>query len=379
MENKKKTATITYHASHNYGSMLQAYALQQTLLGLGFENDIINLRTERQKSFYFDPTDSKRLSFKNRLRSLFLNLLIKEYKNGQKHKYNLFESFLVNKLKLTEEFSSIESLKTSLTDYDCYITGSDQCWNTHNGDFDWSYYLDFTDSPHKISYASSMGASVETEANNKVGDLLTKFEQISVRERGTAEALKKLYGLHTVVMPDPTFLIPAKDWSALAGDNPLVKCQYIFVYSPFTRKGTMKLALKISKKTGMPIVITNVPGKEDFFSIAFGNNVMVMLDCGPIEFLNLIKNAAFVVSGSYHALVFSIIFHSPFYAIDGMTDNRMRELLEKYGFERRGVTTDTISAILDEPMEMSFSHVDETIAKDRMRAIEFLLMSIGNK
>ena len=92
----KKTATITFHAAHNYGSNLQAYALQQTIMRLGFENVIINLRTERQKDLYTVFTKRKGLKY------LVKNFSHLVYYFPLKRAYQKFEDFITNKLVVTE-------------------------------------------------------------------------------------------------------------------------------------------------------------------------------------------------------------------------------------------------------------------------------------
>ena len=89
------TATITYHASHNYGSMLQAYALQQTLLGLGYSNRIINLRTTRQKEMYSRPWDR----FPCSLRDFLIEAKHLPFRNALQKKHDLFEEFIKNELQ----------------------------------------------------------------------------------------------------------------------------------------------------------------------------------------------------------------------------------------------------------------------------------------
>ncbi|MDE5551911.1 MAG: polysaccharide pyruvyl transferase family protein, partial [Muribaculaceae bacterium] len=120
----KKTATITFHASHNYGSMLQAYALQQTLLSLGVENDILNFRTPRQKEVYRDPRNIppiKGFQLKNRIKAVLGKILYKDNNEILGRKYDRFENFITNQLKVTNEFESLDAPASPVMDYDYYI------------------------------------------------------------------------------------------------------------------------------------------------------------------------------------------------------------------------------------------------------------------
>lgn len=133
-----KTATLTFHASHNYGSMLQAYALQQILYNLGVENEIINLRTDIQKGLippqlqWCHPCSSLVKLLRHPIRSIALQ-----------RKYHRFEKFLVEQLHLTPELSSKKEVEIYLSkhEYDALIVGSDQIWNPACWDFDTSYLL----------------------------------------------------------------------------------------------------------------------------------------------------------------------------------------------------------------------------------------------
>lgn len=370
---KKSTATITFHAAHNYGSMLQAYALQQTLLSLGVDNEIINFRTERQKNFYPNPFELHNVGWARKLKFFILDHLLSGYKDSLLKKYLLFEEFLRNKLILTKEFSSTEDLKKNLQKFDYYITGSDQCWNTSCGDFDWSYYLNFTDSLNKISYASSFGLKAPDKKILQIKEQLSKFKFISAREKGSADYIENIIGKFIAIMPDPTLILPRDHWAQLAGDASLMNDSYIFVYTPFARAGTVEIAIHLSNLTGLPIVISNEPASKDLVKLLIKKNIRFKLDAGPVEFLNLIKNASYVVSGSFHAVVFSLIFHRPFIAVDGLQDNRMKELLYKYRCEDMAVMIEKDGKFILEapPGDIPYG-VDNSIAEERRRALEYL-------
>ena len=117
-----KTATITFHASHNYGSMLQAFALQTIIQRLGFENEIINLRTLRQKELY---SYRYKNTSHNPIKRLVANLITHYYSKDVRRKSILFERFLSEDLRLTREYASAEELQLADLDYDCFISGGD--------------------------------------------------------------------------------------------------------------------------------------------------------------------------------------------------------------------------------------------------------------
>jgi len=367
----KKTATVTFHASHNYGSMLQAYALQQTLLSLGVGNEIINLRSARQKKVYPHPNDTSDLTLKQKSWRLLQGLIYPKAHQQLIKKFNLFEDFLKEDLILTEELPGIEKGSTITSGYDYYITGSDQCWNTCCSDFDWAYFLTFTESKNKISYASSIGPFSHFQCGDRIAEELRKFRAISAREQGTAEVVERLTGVKPTILPDPTLLITREHWLEFGGREPILKRPYIFLYTPYAKPDINEIAILLSKKMNLPLVVSNFTGvKDDLLQLRL-NGAQFKLDIGPKEFINLVANANAVVSGSFHALVFSIILHVPFWAVNGDTDNRMSQLLDKYGLKQRAIHLTDIADKLSAPIP-DFQFSDKEIQTERERALQFL-------
>lgn len=372
---KKQTATITFHASHNYGSMLQAYALQQTLFRLGVENDIINLRLPSQRAMYPHPSEHGAKGVKSRIKRVLLNCTIPKYEKQIEQKYRLFEDFLQDKLKLTSEIQSREEIK-NLKKYDFYITGSDQCWNTDCHDFDWSYYLDFTDSPNKIAYAASLGPNSSNKKTRTMAKKIKEFKAISVREKDTANVIETLTGNVPVILPDPTLLLECNEWMSLVGNEPIFKGQYIFMYMPYFLPDTYEIASGLSKELKIPLVISNIStGIIDIIHSL--KNTTYLLNTGPIEFLNLIANAESVISGSFHALVFSILFHTPFWAVNGDKDNRMKQLLDTYGFSDRTIHLCDAKEKYKVNNNINFFQFETAINNERTKAINFLRTNLN--
>lgn len=373
---KKSTYTITFHASHNYGSMLQAYALQQTLIGLGVENKIINFRSLNQIAMYEveDSSEGMKMQMIKFISQLIFPSLYKE----RILKFNLFEKFMTERLILTPETSDSSKIIDLTRDADVYITGSDQCWNEKCNDFDWAYYLTFTNSTNKISYASSFGPSSNSDKDKEITAELVKFKSISARESKSAERILRLTGVEVPVVPDPTLLLSSEQWNGIGGDDSLIKSPYLLIYTPYYKEGMYATAFKIADHYNLPVVITNYTGGRDAVKCLWKKK-HYKLDVGPEEFLNLVRNADMVYSGSFHALVFSIIFHRPFWAHDGMNDNRMAQLLTEFGFEDKSVNSSNISQRLDANPIWDFSKTDDKIAEIRSHGIKYLKEALATK
>ena len=367
----KKTATITFHAAHNYGSNLQAFALQQILLSFGCKNEIINLRTLRQKDAY--NVFTKRRGLKYILKNLSHLLYYKSLKTAHQR----FEDFINNKLLLTQEFKSCDELSQADFDFDYYIAGSDQIWNPIPSDFDWAYYLAFVRKGKKISYAPSFGqlASVGDETTTKrIASELVNFDAISVREQGAAENVRNLIGLNPKIVLDPTLLIPKNQWLDLVKDKGrIIDGDYIFFYTLFADKERLNIVKEISRKLNIPIVTSNFSNQYDVF-----NPFIKCYDAGPLEFLTLIRDAKLVVVSSFHGTVFSILLNTPFFAIKGMQDARIRTLLETVGLEDRNISSvEDVSVKCKNAFDIDFEGVNNTISVVKEDSIDYLKGSIG--
>lgn len=323
---------ITFHAAHNYGSMLQAYALQTYLEKQGHRVEIINFRTQHQKSMYSKPISFKNLHQIKQTIKLFLYDVtsIKAITT----KWNIFEDFLSANLHLTKEYNTLDELRKAHFKYDYIITGSDQIWNTKAQDFSEAYFATFTSDIKKIAYAPSMGPEPEVQDVNYIKQMLTGYKAVSVREKRTKDFLENNNIYHPVeIVLDPTMLLDEKDYIGLYSQEPLIKGQYIFYYTPGgIRPEFMTIAQKIGEKYNLPVITEGSYYPQE---IKPYKNFKQYLTVGPSEFLNLVKHATVVCGASFHLIVFSIIFQKEFYCINGDVDSRMNNLMRLLSTEDR--------------------------------------------
>lgn len=341
----KRVGIITFHASHNYGSMLQAYALQRVIMELGCECEIINFRTERQKNIYrpFFLRNDHYQSRRWKLKAIAYPVLA----FNDIRKYSLFEKFIKERMKVTAKtYSTFEELESAALNYDAYISGSDQIWNTACLDFDKSYYLGFVKSGKKIAYAPSMGPDSDKDISvayyPMIKDYVKKYDSLSVREEGTVKKIRDIAGLTPSIMIDPTLLVKAEEWSLMAGNRPIVKEEYIILYTPRYERELYIEALKFAEKNNLKVVVTIHDCYGEWKSNKYFKFVTAV---GPTEFLNLIKFSKFVISGSFHAVVFSILFSKSFYAYKGMDDSRISALLEALQLQKFALGSNALNDI----------------------------------
>lgn len=372
---KKKVGIITFHASHNYGSMLQAYALQQVVLGMGFDCEIINFRTERQKKMY--RPDFCQGGIYERFKRLIVQL---PYINQLYKKSSLFEDFLKNDLILSDrEYTTLEDLERETFHYDYYISGSDQIWNTICLDFDWAYFLPFVKQGKKIAYAPSMGpypeCQVKVDNLNFISSLLRDYNCLSVREPRTADFIHKSFVDRIQVTLDPTLLLSSKQWNDLIDVTPIIQGDYIFLYSPKFEYfyPAYELAEDISNRYGIKVVLSRVP--KYWCDKKRWCNFEIRADVGPKEFLNLCKNAKLVCCDSFHAVVFSILLQKPFVVVSGMEDSRIANLLHLTGLQNHSI--ELKGEIGDSIFDTDFNQALRNISLKADKSIDYLKSALN--
>lgn len=329
-----KIGIITFHASFNYGSMLQAYALQTFLERQGHKVEIINFRTRIQKDIY--PWPLFRLSRHPHIKGSLRRILLEPSSVLPLcKKWLLFNKFFNSYLHITKEYSTVEELEQANFSYDLLITGSDQIWNTDPIDFSEAYFGNFVPtSMPKIAYAVSMGPHPETKDPAYYRTVVKNFKAVSAREYRTKDFLEKNHIINNVeVVLDPTMLLEKDDYSKLINGKPLINGDYLFYYTPSVPNyPLLDEAVKIATQKNLPIICDN-----SYWPRSLRNypTVTPYPATGPIEFLNLIKNAKVVCGGSFHLMIFSIIFGKEFYSIGGDVDSRIQNLAKLAGVEDR--------------------------------------------
>lgn len=365
----KKVGIITFHAAHNYGSSLQAYALQKTVSSIGYDCEIINFRTETQKDQYTPLT--KRTGLKYLIKNAYFLL---NY-SWRKAKYDKFEEFIDTQLiKSPVEYSSLEQLYDSKLPYTHYISGSDQIWNTAPNDADMAYFLPFVKNAKRIAYAPSFGQLGNIKRKDEIKKYLSEYDYISVRDKFGQDLVEELTGVKPPILLDPTMLFTNDEWLKLIDSKPLIEGEYIFFYTLFADKSMIKFVKNASNVLKIPVVISNISNQYEIFS-----GFKKCTKSGPLEFLNLIKNAKFVCTSSFHGTAFSILLHKPFAVINGENDKRISTLLNITDLHICSKNSDDILTKndIDELLNVNFSIADDNIKINRQIAINFLEESLS--
>lgn len=364
---KIRTATITFHKAINYGAILQTYALQQTIIKLGFKNDIINYDCK------FISKNYKLInltSIKGFLKSL---LGIRNYYCKKKK----FNEFIKKYIVLTNPVDK-KILNSNLFNnkYDFFITGSDQVWNYKITNLDGIYFLDFVKEKHKInSYAASFGINdIPKELKEIYKKYLKRFSTILIREKTGINIVEELIDKKARMVLDPVFLLNEKDWLNIVYETKFdkIKNNYILVYMMTPKIN--KFAKILSEKYSLQIF--NI---DDFILMKKNRIGQTESKLGPEEFISAIKNARFVITSSFHAVVFSIIYNKDFFInnIDKIKQNRasrQRDLLELLEIEDRDIFNhddDTDFVPID------WEKVNKKLEKEREKSLNELKKMLG--
>ena len=330
----KKIGIITFHASNNCGSMLQAYALQKVIQNrYKAVCEIIDFSNSEQKRMYSVLYKPKRMKdiFRNMLNLLF-------YRQIQRHN-NDYARFKDNNLCLSKkQYSTLQELEREDFPYDTYIAGSDQVWNINAQDFDDAYFLPFVKKGKKIAYAVSLGAtnpsySKEREKYSKyVGD----FTGISVREKNAQKWIRELANKDVNICVDPTLLLSTDEWETITGERE-IKGRYIFWYTMIYKKEISDIVQQVSKKYGMPVYVMDA--KEWSRRALYLKGIKLAHNGGPSSYLSLVKNAEIVLTSSFHGTVFCNVFKKNFWYINihdkDTNDDRASFLLSQLGLSDR--------------------------------------------
>lgn len=371
----KKIGIITFHASYNCGSMLQAYALQKFLQKNGYDSEIIDFSSAGQRRIY--SIYAKRVSVKNAIRNLLFFFHKKRILNNFAH----YESFKQNEFRLTEYNTDDNS--EIIDRYDSVVSGADQIWNITIADYDDAYFLNWVKKARRIAYAPSFGArnpSQYTDDIEKIKAYLNAFDYLSIREFNGQKWIKELIGKDAKVVLDPTLIIDPDDYCDIISGELVVPEEYIFYYSPSYDKDINRLVKKISKKYNLPVIAFNA---KSFYTRGM-NFTKFKLPAfeDPKVYLQLMKHARMVITTSFHGCIFSTIFKRDFWVVKngGMfeNDDRALTLMKLLGIEDRMVKIE-FDEDFDYFRHVDYSSYDTNLAKHRVDSQEYLLSALEGK
>lgn len=351
----KKVGIMTFHRAENYGAALQAYALQQRLSIENFNTFIIDYRCKSIENNY------KLFTFNN-IKNLISSIIFVIPNVIRKISFLRFRK---NNFNLTKSYYDIVK---DYPDLDIYITGSDQVWNPQitNG-LDDGYLLNFGPKQAKrISYAASIGKRGIDNSDDYVNKL-EKIDCISVRELTAKKDLQSITNKEINVVLDPVFLLNKQQWLEVLPNKKNKKQKYIFCYDLDYIPDFYNVANEISKKTGLPIIYFSRRNKGYCFKCKS------KFTCGPLEFLYYLKNSEYVVTTSFHATAFSLIFNKKFWVVPPMkTSSRIVDILKIFDLDNRIILDYRDFKNRDYDENIDFNSINSKLDKEREKSLKWL-------
>lgn len=362
-----KIYIMTMHAVQNYGSVLQAYATQEVLKKYNMNVKIINYIREDCKAENLMYSWSKG----NIIKNIVIYPTLKRWEK-------IFGKFRKDNLNLTDEiYSSSEDFQKLILDADIYCTGSDQVWNSKwNQGIEYPLYLSFVPKEgYKISFASSFGRSkLEEREINATKKYIWQYKYISVREEDAVKIIREQYGYDRVFqLIDPTLMLSSHEWKKFSLNDQYrgLKGNYMLVYNLNRSQDFDKYAKKLANKAGIKLVRLCTRFDQFYKS---GKSIFIP---EVKDFINLIANARYVLTDSFHATAFSMNLNTePICVYPNEFSGRIQSLLQLLDCEQRHVRSYSDFDIVNRKVD--FKKVNKILENERNKVADYITMIIDS-
>lgn len=374
-----KLACLTWWRN-NYGSILQAYALQEAFKDYDdVSYEIICQYGSKIASFS---------NFKDKVKEIGLLKSIKRVicKFGLKKlrlRTEKLQKFVDENLSVSKRQYDSEHISEANDVYDGFVCGSDQIWNPQLSPVTSMYWLSFAEkNKYKIAYAPSIGVSeVTDEQSKKIRENLSDFVAISCREESGTKLINNILKSDKCTnVLDPTLLVERKVWDNICPAN-LFNEHYIFAYILRGNKKQRKLIERFAKEKNLKIVTIPFLDTEkiELYDFSFGD--IKFWDASPVEFISAIRNADYIFTDSFHCMVFSCLYHKEFFTfpkIGPAQMSRITDLQKLFGMSSRFINEQSSINDINNMEKIDWNLVDKTIAEKRLLSRQYLDKAINS-
>ena len=371
---------ITFSRAKNYGGILQAYALYKFLENDGHSVQFIDYILERsniynKKQFVKRSTAHSRIWGMNAITRFIWGRM---YFGKIEADYMKFSSFIEKECTFSDRYFSYDELLKNPPVSEVYMVGSDQVWNSEYAprkELELPFYLPFTHEK-KLSYASSFGTnSIPDSHKDSVREYLSEFAHVSVREESGKKILEDI-GICADVVLDPTMLFDREFWLKKC-NTPIITKPYMLLYQVGFDKKVYKTAREFARKLGLDLVILSM-NRADIMK--YGTSIVMTPEVE--DWLSYINNASLVYTDSFHATVFSLLYHVPFVVNSASRKNmatRISNLLKMVDMSNREMTDFNIENGLEKVGQaIDWEKADRLVQIERERSINWLRNAINN-
>lgn len=373
---KKKVVLVTWGSSANFGTCLQCYALYVKLKNLEYD---VSLLTHKSRYTFMSWTKGllSDLGFFSKLKKI-KKMFYHPSKPVQVQKRERFQDDVYKIIPIWSKKNERELIEKT----DCFVTGSDQIWNTYY-QYDPFFFLDFVGNAKRVAYASSIGTnSINDKYKEDVRKHLLKFNHIGVRENEAVRIISELTGRDDVKQVlDPTFLLPPVEWREMSKKAEFeikLPKEYMLCYLIGINDWYVKQLQDVRDKFNIKDIII-IPAAEN--PNFFVEGTCIYQHASPVEFIYLLQHAQLVCTDSFHATALSINHSVPFVEFLRFKDDdkksqnsRIYDVLNHYGLMNRIYNAES----LEWTLPIYFQKVQDILIQDRKKSLDYLINAIEN-
>ena len=378
----KKIGVCCEYKQKNYGSMLQALATVLQLEKLGYDYEIIDYSRKLTPDLLIRSLRRIPEEIPGMVRRFGEKQKRKKYPELEKAigQRNLcFQDFSARHFtKKSQKIDTFAQLRKAAEEYSAVLVGSDQLWLPKGYSTGFFNLLFVPDHIPRIAYATSFGVSGIPASREKIArKFLNRIDYISVRELQAAAIVKDLTGREVKTVVDPTLLFQGREWETIVPERQMKQLQgkkYIFCYFLGNNPEHRIEAEKLSNATGCEIVF--IPHLDEFIASDMNFGDVQLFQIGPEEFINLIRNAEYVCTDSFHGSVFSILNHKQFVTFSryagkdrNSRNSRIDSLLYQTGLEERRFRGNILEQM---KRTIDYDEAERRIQEARAESLDYL-------
>lgn len=362
----------------NYGSMLQSFATQQMLRDYHMKYELIQYKKKYTPIFTIKSLP-RALNYVmwHEIKAMFAKKLFlkkhPELSDAVNKRKNAFASFREKYFFAPRKtYEGYDNLCAKSKKYSSFLTGSDQMWSPVGLPSNFYNLMFVPEEKMKISYASSFGVKkIPWFQVRRTKRYLRRIQHISCRENSGREIVRQMIDREVPVVVDPSMLYSGDEWVNMMPSKRVIEGKYIFSYLLGPDKQARKEVEKLKCITGLPIVSIHQYLDAD---LNFGD--ISIEDAGPVEFINLIQNAEYICTDSFHGSVFSVLLKKKFVVFNrypekykASKNTRIESFCKNLELEKRRFSGNISSDMFE---EIDYDKVDAIIQEMRSKSYNYL-------
>lgn len=366
----------------NYGTLLQAFATQKVIDGLGMKTEILDYEGKN-----FAPSPEAIAYFGiQKIKKRILRKRMKKKPEDEIHRVNKEQRAAVAMRFRNEylhdivHFNNMKAMRDYAGSLSAVVVGSDQLWGPAISFTCFRTLMYVPENVKRVSYATSMGVdSYPWYVKRAAKKFLGRIDNLSVREEQAREIIKNVSGRDATVVLDPTYLLSEKEWKDIIPSESIIEGKYVLCYF----LGDNDRAKRIAKEFADSIHLKVVAILSNEVTVTDDYADELITGRTPADFINLIRNAEYVFTDSFHGIAFSIIHNKQFFAFyrrilnTASKNSRIDHIVSLFSIENRlikdGVTD--VSRI----EEIDYDKVNRILSERRESSLRFLKGALTEK